>query len=246
VSEQKLPVRVFLTSTTGAVDRSERLFRPVVTGKGGRRAVVRELEKERARIGRELHAGAGQPLAGIRLNLEMLEDRAAELSGPAQEILLRLRILTDQALNQVRVFSHQLHPLEWQSLTLEAALRQLAESMFIADRLKVDLEVQFLPVEPDQSVKIAVYRIVQECLANTLRHSAATRVSVTLRLVDISLEISILDNGAGFSTASCEGPGIGLRSLRQYAESLGGTTEIRSDGGGTRIFARIQLAGEQE
>ena len=90
-----------------------------------------ELEKERSRIARELHAGAGQPLAGIKLHLEILEQSASGLtngtsktsdppdSGQADSIrttIGRLQTLAEQALGQVRAVSHRLHPPDWQEI----------------------------------------------------------------------------------------------------------------------------------
>src|SRR5665213_3184644 len=120
--------------------------------------IVRELERERSRIARELHAGAGQPLAGIQLNLEMLDDCRAELPPRGREALARLRTLAEQALDQVRAVSHSLHPPEWQNLTTGEALRKLVDSSGLATRLEVDLHIEPLPVEPPHTTKIALYR----------------------------------------------------------------------------------------
>src|ERR1700685_3687653 len=100
------------------------------------RAIVRELERERSRIARELHAGAGQPLAGINLNLEMLDDCAAALPQAGREALARLQTLAEQALQQVRAVSHNLHPPDWQGLTIEDALSSLIQSSGLTGRLR--------------------------------------------------------------------------------------------------------------
>jgi signal transduction histidine kinase len=103
------------------------------------RTLVLELERERSRIARDLHAGAGQPLAGIKLNLDMLDDCAASLPAAGRDALNRLRALTDQALQQVRAVSHNLHPPEWQGLTTADAIRHLVRSSGLAGKIEVDL-----------------------------------------------------------------------------------------------------------
>src|SRR5579862_653579 len=124
--------------------------------------ILRELERERSRIARDLHAGAGQPLAGIKLNLEMLDDCFSELPPRGREALARLQTLAEQALEQVRAVSHSLHPPAWQNLTTADALRQLVESSGLANRLTVELTVEPLAEEPPHSTKTAVYRCAQE------------------------------------------------------------------------------------
>src|SRR5579862_4754066 len=104
--------------------------------------ILRELERERSRIARDLHAGAGQPLAGIKMNLEMLDDCFAALPPQGREALARLQILTQQALEQVRAVSHSLHPPAWQNLTAAEALHNLIELSGLATRLDVRLNLE--------------------------------------------------------------------------------------------------------
>src|SRR4029077_7747601 len=114
-----------------------------------------------SRIARELHAGAGQPLAGIKMNLEMLDDCFAALSPQGRETLARLQTLTQQALGQVRAVSHSLHPPAWQNLTTGEALHNLIEFSGLASRLDLHLNIERLSVEPPHATKIAIYRCAQ-------------------------------------------------------------------------------------
>lgn len=202
--------------------------------------IVRELERERSRIARELHAGAGQPLAGIKMNLEMLDDCREELPPRGREALARLQTLAEQALDQVRAVSHSLHPPEWQNLTTEEALRQLIDSSGLSTRLAVQLDIGPLPVEPPHTAKIAIYRCTQECISNIVRHSGATRFALSLAARGAILELRIEDNGHGFAPGS-SGKGIGLLALRDHASALGGTFEVASGPAGTTIVVRLPL-----
>lgn len=210
---------------------------------GGPGSVIEELDRERSRIARELHAGAGQPLAGIKLNLEMLADCSASLPEPAREALVRLRTLAEQALAQVRAVSHRLHPPEWQRLTIEEALRALVESSGLASRLEGSLNISKLPAQPSHSVKIAIYRCAQECLGNIARHSGATRFGLSLGMNGRSAELRVTDNGTGFPEGAT-GTGIGLRSIREQTSGLGGVAHIASGADGTTIRISIPLSEE--
>jgi signal transduction histidine kinase len=207
------------------------------------RAIVRELERERSRIARELHAGAGQPLAGIKLNLEMLDDCAAALPQAGREALARLQTLAEQALQQVRAVSHNLHPPDWQGLTTGDALRRLVQSSGLTGRLEVEMDIRPLAEEPSHTVKIATYRCAQECISNVARHSGATRFSLSLMANGPILELRIEDNGRGLP-ADSSSSGIGLQAIREHTGALGGTCDISSGSDGVRIFVQLPLAGE--
>jgi signal transduction histidine kinase len=208
--------------------------------------VLAELERERGRIARELHAGAGQPLAGIKLNLEMLDNWAAGLPPEGRDALARLQALTEQALNQVRSVSHGLHPPEWQGLTTAEAIRYLVQSSGIAASLEVETAIEPLPDEPPHAVKVVLYRCAQECIANVVRHSGATRLSLTLRPLPVSfstmIELRVEDNGHGFQPDTPGRKGIGLTAIREHAESLGGACNVLSNPLGVTVVVRLPLA----
>lgn len=211
------------------------------------RLILEEIERERSRIARELHAGAGQPLAGIKLNLEMLDDCATELPPAGRDALVRLQTLAEQALQQVRAVSHSLHPPDWQGLSVSDALLQLVESSGLADRIQVDFEAEPLPAEPSHAVKIALYRCAQECISNVARHSGATRFSLSLAVANPNaaepqIELRVEDNGRGFAQESTmKSTGIGLKAMREHATDLGGRCDVSSGPDGVRILVRIPL-----
>ncbi|HWC97417.1 MAG TPA: sensor histidine kinase [Candidatus Sulfopaludibacter sp.] len=215
--------------------RSRRL-RP----KAGARA-IRQVERERQRLGRELHTGVGQLLASIRMQLEVIGPQLPEPPIGVLQALGRISTLAADALEQVRTISKRLHPPEWQRLTLEAALRQLWENSGVVERYHGAMELQPLPREPELEIKVLLYRAAQEALSNLIRHSRATRVTLTLQPRQESVELTISDNGVGFSVnqlfaapASLTG-GIGLRTIRDQAADVGGKSEITSGPNGTTL-----------
>jgi two-component system NarL family sensor kinase len=213
---------------------------PRRAGRPAGNAILRELERERSRIARELHAGAGQPLAGMKMNLEMLDDYCVGLPPQGREALARLQTLAQQALEQVRAVSHSLHPPAWQNLTTAEALHNLIELSGLTSRLDVRLNLEPLSVEPPHATKIAIYRCAQECISNITRHSGATRLTISLGARGSMLELRIEDNGSGFDPA-IPGKGIGLQALDEHATALDGTCEVSSDQTGTVVVIKLPL-----
>jgi two-component system NarL family sensor kinase len=214
--------------------------RPTVHRNG--RNLIRELDRERSRIARELHAGAGQPLAGITLNLEILNGCSAALPQRGREAIVRLQALAEQALGQIRAISHSLHPPDWQCLKIGDALRALLGSSGLSDHIDAEFDISDLALEPSHTAKIALYRCAQESIANIVRHSGATRFRLTLVGDGAMAELRVEDNGRGFTLESPGRIGIGLLSMRETAGVLGGDCHIRSGAGGTSVVVRIPLS----
>ena len=221
-----------------------RLFATAQQRRGGGRA-VRQIEMERQRLGRELHTGAGQMLAAIRLQLEVIAAELPSPSGNVAQALNSISTLASDTLEQVRNISRRLHPPEWQRLTLESAVRQLCEISGVPQRFETTLQIDPLPWEPHLEVKVLIYRALQEALANLVRHSQATRIAVALEVHDGQLVLSIRDNGVGFdvqrvlSAPPSVASGIGLRSIRETAHELGGRLDVESGPEGTKLVVSV-------
>jgi signal transduction histidine kinase len=208
---------------------------------GGGSQSIFQIERERQRLGRELHTGVGQMLAAIRLQLEIIGTQAPEPTAAVKQALGRISSLANEALQQVRSVSRRLHPPEWQRLTLEAALQQLLEISGIPQRFQTSLHITPLPCEPALEVKVLIYRAAQEALSNLIRHSRATSIDLTLEPIGGSLVLTIQDNGIGFdarrqfTAPASVASGIGLRSIREQAASVGGKLVVESSPVGTRL-----------
>ena len=215
-------------------------------GRGG--GVVRQIELERQRLGRELHTGLGQILAAIRLQLEIVATLLPDPPALVGQALSRISTLANDALEQVRSVSGWLHPPEWQRLTLESALEQLWDISGIPQKFEASLRIQPLPREPDLEVKVLIYRAAQEALSNVVRHARATRVHAALETRDNCVILTIRDDGVGFDVAGLlRGPasvasGIGLRSIREQAAALGGKLEIESGPAGTTLLVSVPFS----
>jgi two-component system NarL family sensor kinase len=212
---------------------------------------VRQIELERERLGRDLHTGVGQLLVAIRLQLEVIATQLREPPAPVQHALDRIAALASDAGEQVRALSRRLHPPEWQRLTLEAAVQQLWDNSGVPERFAASLRIAALPREPEQEIKVVVYRAAQEALSNLARHAQASRVEMALEAQGGSVVLTIRDNGLGFDVARLLGApvnvasGIGLRSIREQAAALGGKLEIVSGPGGTNLELALPFVPTQ-
>jgi len=202
---------------------------------------LRQIELERERLGRELHTGVGQQLSAIRLQAETIAAEIPAHDGAAREAVERIFALTTEALEQVRSLSKRLHPPEWQRLSLAEALEQLWELSGVPQRFEASLHIGPLPNEPELEIKILLYRAAQEALSNLIRHSHASRVEAVLAERAGQVVLSFHDNGVGFdaarvfATAATISGGIGLRSIRDQAESLGAKFALASGPAGTTL-----------
>jgi signal transduction histidine kinase len=223
-----------------------------------RERLVTTREEERRRLRRDLHDGLGPTLAGFALKLDVARELVTRKPEDAQEMLSRLKDQTRDTASNVQHLVYGLRPPALDDLGLVAAIRQQAEShAFVAEVYSEDavkektaedelvgfsLEAQGdLPGLP-AAVEVACYRIAQEALTNVARHAHARTCRIRLS-VDRGagmLELEVRDDGLGMPKNRVAG--VGLSSMRERAEELGGTCDVKPDpGGGTRVLARLPV-----
>ncbi len=210
--------------------------------------LMAQLERERARLGRELHAGAGQALSGIKIHLELVQRLLAEPPAAVQESLRKIDALTQQALMEIRSVSRSLHPPDWQGMKLRAALQNLWEASGIPQKFRASLRLGELSAEPSLAVRALIYRAAQEAISNALRHSGATAIGLSLEESAGRIVLRVEDNGKGFQNEQARvSPGIGLRAMAEQARSLEGALEITSGPDGTtlKVSAPLETTDEQ-
>jgi len=200
---------------------------------------IRSREDERRRLRRELHDGVGPALAGLSLQLD------AALAAPdpteAADLLRGMRGSLQATVAEVRRVVHDLRPPALDELGLAGALREQANGLAAATspRLEVALD---LPdsLELPAAVEVALYRVGCEALTNVVRHAGAHRCTVRMRLDDDSAVLEVIDDGCGISAAPTEG--IGLGSMRERAEELGGDcTVTATEPHGTWVRLRVPV-----
>ena len=204
--------------------------------------ILRAREEEARRIAHELHDEAGQLLAALHISLD---DLVAQV--PAQEASFqKLRGVLDRVEAQLRRLARELRPTILDDLGLAPALEWLAQGL--AERRDVRIAVAAPEARLAPEAETALYRIVQEALTNALRHARPRRIAVEVREEGPHIRAVVRDDGHGFDVAAAWAErgdrGLGLIGMRERAEALGGTLEIRSTpGAGTEVCAMVPREG---
>jgi two-component system, NarL family, sensor kinase len=212
-----------------------------------RERLVTAREEERRRLRRDLHDGLGPQLASLTLKLEALQNRVAH-DPVADALLADVTTQMQAAIAEIRRLVYALRPAVLDELGLAAALREVVAQYNQPgpDRVRITMEGPEALPPLSAAVEVAAYRIAQEALTNVVRHAKARSCVVHLALDQAggALTLEIADDGRGLDRD--HGRGVGLASMRERAEELGGTCHIEPmPGGGTRV--RVQLpcaAGE--
>ena len=197
-------------------------------------------DEERRSLRRELHDGLGPALAGVGLSLRAGSNLLESDPGQARELVDRAANEIDRRVEEVRGMARGLLPPVLDELGLLPALRDLAER-HRATGLPVEVRASGVP-ELASDTAVGVFGIVSEAVRNVVRHSGATRSDIELRVDPGRRELvaSVTDDGVGIDGSAT--PGVGLSSMRERAEGLGGSLEIEAvDPHGTRVTARVPV-----
>ena len=208
-----------------------------------RQKLVTAREEERRRIRRDLHDGLGPQLASQTLTLTAARRLLAQDPQSADELLKEAIKHAQAATEDIRRVVYDLRPPALDDLGLLGAIRAQAQR-FDSNELKIDLQVpESIPALP-AAVEVACYMIFQEALTNVIRHAGADDCSISLK-TNMGLELEVVDNGQGLGLDLQTG--VGLNSMRQRAEELGGTFQILSPPeGGTRLTVNLPLKMNRE
>ncbi len=192
-------------------------------------------ESERMLIAQELHDEAGGLLTALNLTLNQLGDPADD------EIKTKARDLLDQLTEQIRSTSRKLRPSVLDSFGLVPGLKQLAEDMATLGDWKLDLDLQPDEADIPEGVSNVLYGIAREAMLNALKHAEAARLSIRLTARGDGFELTVEDDGIGLGRdTSGDASGMGLKTMRDRAESHGGWLRVTaSEGEGARITAFV-------
>ncbi|MET9675104.1 sensor histidine kinase [Streptomyces sp. NPDC006482] len=196
---------------------------------------------ERERLAREIHDTLAQGLSSIQLLLRAAE-RVLPPDSPAAGHIDGARQAAQDNLAEARRFVRALSPPDLEHGSLAAALERLCEPG-VGPRVR--FSVSGTPVELPTPYEVALLRIAQSALANTVRHASASRAEITLSFMDASVTLDVVDDGKGFDPGSVRQSseaGFGLPAMRSRAESLGGTFTVESaPGQGTAVAVSLPL-----
>ena len=241
----ELPVKicyVFLTVVfvSPLVHEARARFAEVLAGHQAQRSLLHRLlrtgEDERRRVARELHDRGGGALFSLLHGLRRLREFVHPRDAGADAEVERLIKVTEATVNDLRALLADLRPRLLDDLGLAEALRELLTRERALSGIPVSFEVEADSL-PDSEAALALYRVAQEAFTNIRRHSHAAAANVRLAREQEGWMLAVEDDGGGLNGKSS---GLGLRTMRERVEALGGRLEIQSfPGEGTKIRAWV-------
>ena len=204
--------------------------------------LIQAREDECARIARELHDDLNQRMALISIELEQL-GQSSVTDGQLHKHIQSIMRQAAEVSREIHHISHDLHPSKLNQLGLIATVKSLCNDLQRTHRLKLEFTHEGVPARLSQEISLCLYRIVQECLHNVIKHSGAREAKVEIRGTANEIRLRVSDTGIGFDFESPgTKTGIGLVSMNERLRLVGGQISISSPPSqGTRIDVKVPL-----
>jgi two-component system NarL family sensor kinase len=215
-----------------------------IRARGLSRRVIQAESEARRRVAEAIHDGPVQELIGLDMMLSAARSAAQE--GRADEAAVLIEEARELATRNVQALRDEivdLGPYAYRELSFASAIEHCIPTWQRRYRFEVLATIEDIRMPPDMSGDL--FRIAQEAVANAGRHAAARAVSISLRTVNSDVELRVTDNGRGFSAdepiAASEPGHLGLASMRERAEMMGGRFEVETSELGTKVLALVPL-----
>lgn len=200
-------------------------------------AVIEAEENERKRIAADLHDGIGQMLTAVKLNLEGLTDRISISNKDDKKVYEKVILMLEESCREVRNVSHNIMPNALIKSGLGHAVKDFIEKVN-SERLNIQLSITGIHEKLSSNVEIVVYRVIQECVNNVIKHAQANKLDISIIKDSDGLNVTIEDNGRGFNVSNLENSkGIGMKNIRTRIEYLKGSVDIDSKPGKGTLIA---------
>lgn len=213
--------------TTGVVDSLQE----------ARGQLVLAREQERRRLRHDLHDGLGPSLAGLGFQLDAVQNLIAD-GRPVDDRIASLRTGLGQTIAELRRIVEGLRPTAIDDLGLFGAVAELGHGLADGSGLLLHLDLPEGHPELPAAVEVAAYRVAQEALTNVVRHAQASTCRVTGTVTDRTLLLEVTDDGRG---GAGDRPGVGMTSMRERAQEIGGHVEVRTLRPGTTVRVSLPL-----
>lgn len=204
------------------------------------RRVIEAEERERSRIGRELHDNVIQRLALAVITLDQLRG-SLPLQPQVHRQIDEVQTIISDASTEIRALSRDLHPSGLEIVGLVSAIKGICREFSERFQIEITCDCQDVPAELPKELSFCLFRVLQEALHNAVKHSGARQIWVSLRATTTDIHLIVRDSGAGFDVRTASvGRGLGLTSIRERVRLVHGTVVMKSKpGAGTIIHACI-------
>ncbi|HEX3105771.1 MAG TPA: PAS domain S-box protein [Terriglobales bacterium] len=197
--------------------------------------LLRTQDEERKRIGRDLHDSLGQCLAILKINLDSIQLALPAAQAKAISQIDQCLQLTDEAIREVRTIAYVLYPPMLEELGLKSAISWYLEGFATRSKIKITFDAAPELERLERAVELALFRVLQESLANVHRHSGSRTAHIRLFQQNGSAVLEVEDEGKGFPDAMLDldqdelasSFGVGLRGMSERLRELGGTVEFK-------------------
>jgi two-component system, NarL family, sensor kinase len=207
------------------------------------KAIISAEENERKRIAAELHDGVGQMMSAAKMNLSAIESEIIFKDEAQKNSFDKVIGMVDESCKEVRSVSHQMMPNALLKSGLATAVKEFIDK--IDSRIiKINLHAEGLNERLDTGVETVLYRVIQECVNNVIKHSGANNLDISLIKDTDGISATVEDNGRGFNTADKQKfEGIGLKNISSRVTFLKGTVDFDSSPGkGTLVAIHVPIA----
>ena len=204
------------------------------------RKLIEAQEQERSRIARELHDDIGQRLAILSVNLAQIRPSPSNSSELASRIC-EVQKLTSEIAVDIQSLSHELHSSRLQHLGLVPAITGFCREFGEQQKVEIDVKIRDLSVPLPPDISLCFFRVLQEALNNSAKHSGVQYFEVELWEALDEIHLAVSDSGAGFDPDAVKASqGLGLISMEERLKLLNGTLSIQSQlQRGTTIHASV-------
>jgi PAS domain S-box-containing protein len=207
-------------------------------------------DEERRRIARELHDSTAQSLAALSMNLTVVETDVGGLSGEAKKALGESLALARHSTRELRTLSYLLHPPLLDESGLISAMQWYVDGIAQRSGIRIDLDLPSSSCRFPEEVETALFRIMQECLTNVLKHSGSSTARIRLTADESRVVMEIRDQGKGMSTVALRKDGdkvsslgVGLMGMRERVRQLQGWLDLKTGSWGTAVTVTLPLDG---
>lgn len=204
------------------------------------------LVEERHRIARELHDSVSQQLFAAMMLLSALNEQSQKDATPAVQKQLKLvENIVNESQSEMRALLLHLRPTQLEGKSLKVGIEQLLKEL--TAKVPIEVRWEIADISLKKGIEDHLFRIVQELLSNTLRHSKASLLEVRLAVVDQVAILKVVDDGIGFNVDDVTQGSYGLQNMRERVEEFGGTIKIISfPNQGTSVEIKIPLVEERK
>jgi PAS domain S-box-containing protein len=214
--------------------------------------LMRAQDEERRRVARDLHDSVGQYLAAIQMNLEGLAGEPANVAERFRRRLVDSVDLVQRCTSEIRTLSYLLHPPLLDEVGLASAISWYVQGFSERSGIALDLDVPEDLPRFSSELETALFRIVQQSLANVHKHSGSKSARIRIAIDGSQLSVEIADDGRGMSAEMVsrfrvggQSPGVGISGMRERVIGLHGTFDLISNHSGTTIAVSVPIAQPQ-